>query len=64
MCCLTTLFLVLISRIGILVWWLANPLLRNAPFESWVLPGMTAFPAWLWTLAAPFSCPGPPWRIS
>ena len=48
MCCFTTIFLVLISRIGIVVWWLQNPLSRNLPFEKWVLPSGLTFPAWLW----------------
>jgi hypothetical protein len=51
MCCITTIFLVLISRIGIILWWLANPQLRDLAFRNWVLPGNLAFPAWLWTLA-------------
>ena len=51
MCCLTTLFLVLISRIGIIVWWLANPNVHDLAFSSWILPGNLTFPAWLWTLA-------------
>jgi hypothetical protein len=46
--CITTIFLVLISRIGIVVWWLVNPLSHDLPFASWVLPGGLAFPAWLW----------------
>jgi hypothetical protein len=51
MCCLTTLFLVLISRVGIILWWLTNPELRDLAFTNWVLPGNLVFPAWLWTLA-------------
>jgi len=50
MCCLATLFLVLVSRIGIVYWWLANPQSHNLPYASWVLPAGLAFPAWLWTL--------------
>ena len=50
MCCITTIFLVLISRIGIVIWWLENPNSHNLPFQSWVLPGGLAFPAWLWTI--------------
>ena len=46
MCCITTIFLVLISRIGIVIWWLENPNSHNLPFQSWVLPGGLAFPAW------------------
>lgn len=51
MCCFTTLFLVLISRIGIVLWWLGNPQARDLAFKSWILPGNLAFPAWLWALA-------------
>jgi hypothetical protein len=50
MCCLSTIFLVLASRITIVVWWLANPLSHNLPFANWVLPGGLAFPGWVWTL--------------
>jgi hypothetical protein len=50
MCCISTLFLVLISRIGILAWWFANPDSHNLPFQNWVLPGGTILPAWFWTL--------------
>ena len=50
MCCLTTLFLVLISRIGILLWWLTNPQAQGLAFKNWTLPGNWTFPSWLWTL--------------
>jgi hypothetical protein len=50
-CCLTAIFLALISRVGIILWWLANPLVRNLAFENWV------FPAWLWTLAGAIFLP-------
>ena len=56
MCCITTLFLVLISRIGIVVWWLANPQVRDLAFSNWVLPGFS-LPAWLWTLAGAIFLP-------
>ncbi len=51
MCCITTLFLVLISRIGIIWWWLANPEGRDLAFQAFVLPGGVGFPSWLWALA-------------
>jgi hypothetical protein len=57
MCCISTLILVLLSRIGILWWWLANPEAHNAPFQGWVLPGGTTFPGWLWTLAGAIFIP-------
>jgi hypothetical protein len=50
MCCFTTIFLVLISRVAIVVWWLANPQSHNLPFKSWILPGFPAIPAWFITL--------------
>ncbi len=50
MCCFTTLFLLLISRIGIVYWWLANPQSHDLPFRTWVLPNVPALPAWIWTL--------------
>lgn len=50
MCCISTVLLVLISRIGIVVWWLANPQSHNLPFASWVLPGLPGLPGWLWTV--------------
>ena len=50
MCCITTILLVLISRIAIVYWWLANPQSHDLPFKNWVIPGLPALPAWLWTL--------------
>jgi hypothetical protein len=44
-CCLTTIFLVLISRIAILLWWLADSQHFTLAFNNMV------FPAWFWTLA-------------
>ncbi len=56
MCCLTTIFLVLISRIGILIWWLANPQARDLAFSNWSLPGLS-IASWLWTLAGAIFLP-------
>ena len=50
MCCIVTLILVLLSRIGIVYWWLANPQSHDLPFKTWVIPGFSPLPAWLWTL--------------
>lgn len=50
MCCFSTLFLVLISRLGIVYWWVMNPQSHNLPFSSWVIPGIPAFPAWIWII--------------
>jgi hypothetical protein len=57
MCCITTIFLVLLSRIGILVWWLLVPQSHNLPFASWTLPGGLIFPPWVWTLAGAIILP-------
>lgn len=46
MCCFTTIFLLLISRLGIIGWWLANPGARGLAFQNTILP----LPAWLYTL--------------
>lgn len=48
MSCFTTIFLGLISRIGIVIWWLQNPQSHNLPFASWILPGGLTFPDWAW----------------
>ena len=50
MCCLTTIFLVLGSRIALLLWWLADPQRFNLAFKNLVLPGDYAIPVWVWTL--------------
>jgi hypothetical protein len=50
MCCFTTIFLVLGSRITILLWWLAEPQRFNLAFQNWALPGNYAIPVWVWTV--------------
>jgi hypothetical protein len=50
MCCLTTIFLVLGSRIVLALWWLADPQRFNLAFENWGLPGSFAIPVWVWTV--------------
>ena len=50
MCCLTTLVLVLASRIAIFVWWLEDRPLFTRAFQNWSLPGTIAIPVWIWTL--------------
>ncbi len=57
MCCFTTIFLVLASRLGILLWWLQNPEAHNLPFADFVLPGGLSFPGWLWTLVGAIFLP-------
>jgi len=42
--------LVILSRLGIVIWWIANPQSHNLPYASWVLPGGLVLPAWLWTV--------------
>ncbi len=49
MCCFTTIFLVLGSRIAILIWWLSDPQRFNLAFQNWVQP-VLLLPAWVWTL--------------
>ncbi len=49
MCCITTLALVLLSRILLLLWWLADPQRFVAGFQSWILPGLP-LPTWIWPL--------------
>jgi hypothetical protein len=48
MCCFTTIFLVLGSRIAIIVWWLSDPQRFSLAFKNWGLP-VIAVPAWIWT---------------
>ena len=50
MCCITTIFLVLVSRIAIFIWWLVDQPLFVSAFKNWVLPGNLAFPYWVWPL--------------
>jgi hypothetical protein len=50
MCCITTIFLVLGSRIAILFWWLSDRQTFTLAFKNWVLPGGFAFPMWVWPL--------------
>ena len=50
-CCLTTIILALISRVGIVLWWLGNPNARGLAFQNWVFPG------WLWTLVGAIFLP-------
>ena len=50
MSCLITLFLVLVSRIAILYWWLTDPQRFTAAVKALNLPASLNFPAWAWTL--------------
>ena len=50
MCCLSTIFLVLISRIALVVWWLTDPQRFVLAFKNWNLPGSFAIPSWVWPL--------------
>jgi hypothetical protein len=57
MCCFTTIFLVLIPRVAIVVWWLVNPLSHDLPFKTWALPVIPVIPGWLWTLVGAIFLP-------
>jgi hypothetical protein len=50
MCCLTTIFLVLGSRIALFLWWLADPQRFDLAFKNWAQLGNYAIPAWIWTV--------------
>ena len=50
MCCITTLVLVLISRITLFLWWLSDRPLFALAFKNWVLPGNISIPVWIWPL--------------
>ena len=56
-CCLTTIISGVVSRIAILIWWLADQPLFTTAFKPFVLPGNITFPAWLWTLAGAIFLP-------
>jgi hypothetical protein len=56
-CCLVTIFMGLISRISILVWWLVDPQRFNTAFNNWVLPGTFVLPAWFFTLVGALLLP-------
>ena len=50
MCCFTTIFLVLASRIAIVVWWLTDPQRFTLAASALKLPGNFTLPVWAWTL--------------
>jgi hypothetical protein len=50
MSCIGTILLSFVSRIAILIWYLADTPLFALAFKSWILPGNISFPAWVWTL--------------
>jgi hypothetical protein len=50
MCCITTIFLVLASRIAIVVWWLVDPQRFTLAVKSLPLPGIFNLPVWAYTL--------------
>jgi hypothetical protein len=50
MCCFTTLFLVLASRIAIVVWWLIDPQRFTLAVKALNLPGSFSLPVWVWSL--------------
>ena len=50
MCCISTIFLLLISRIAIVVWWLTDPQRFVLAFKNWNLPVSITIPVWVWAL--------------
>lgn len=50
MCCITTIFLVLGSRIAIVVWWLIDPQRFTLAVKALHLPGIFNLPVWVYTL--------------
>jgi len=50
MCCFTTIFLVLASRIAIVIWWLTDPQRFTLAAKALQLPGGFTLPVWVWTL--------------
>ncbi len=48
MCCITTIFLVLIARIGIIVWWLIDPQRFTQAADTLNRPIGFSLPAWIW----------------
>ena len=50
MCCLSTIFLVLGSRIAILAWWLLDPQRFNLAAKTLGLSSLFAIPVWVWTV--------------
>jgi hypothetical protein len=49
MCCFSTIFLVLGSRIAVIIWWLTDPARFNLAFRNWGLAGYP-IPVWIWSL--------------
>jgi hypothetical protein len=50
MSCFTTIFLVIGSRIAILLSWLADPPRFYLAFKDWAMLRNSAIPVWVWTL--------------
>jgi hypothetical protein len=48
MCCITTIILVLASRIAILYLWLSDRQIFTLAFGNWVLPVNIVIPVWVW----------------
>ena len=49
MCCFSTIFLVLGSRLAVIIWWLSDSQRFNLAFQNWNLPGFV-IPVWIWGL--------------
>jgi len=50
MSCFITLFIALVSRITLLLWWLADPGRFNLAFKNGALLENFVIPVWAWTL--------------
>jgi hypothetical protein len=50
MSCITIIIVIFISRIVIVLWWLADRQLFTTAFKKWVLPFDFAVPSWVWPL--------------
>jgi hypothetical protein len=50
MCCISTIILVLGSRIGIFVWWLSDQHYFALAFNNGTFLGNITLPVWVWTL--------------
>jgi len=49
MCCFSTIFLVIGSRLAVLIWWFADPQRFNLAFQNWGQPSFV-IPVWVWSL--------------
>lgn len=50
MCCITTIALVLGSRIALFLWWLSDRQIFTQAFKNWAPLGNFIVPVWIWAL--------------